>query len=93
MPSRVKVSKSGKAAKGSKNLSLVEIADGNLFPWTRDIRKVRDAVKRDFWGDNLLEAKIHGEGRRQRYSIPSENIKKFVERYGPGYKMSRPRRI
>lgn|SRR3990167_355519 len=68
---------------GEYNLS--HIRDEGFFPWTQNLQTIRKIVKNDFWGENVLKAKISGTGGGTEYAIKGENIIKFLEKYGPGF--------
>lgn len=67
----------------SSELSLQDIRSQNLVPWARDFRTLGKMIKQDFFGENLLEARIEGEGRQARYFIRASNLLTYIETYGP----------
>lgn len=80
-----------KSVDPDREYNLTHIKREGLFPWAIDVRTIRKAVKRDFWGENLLKAEISGTGKGADYKIKGRNIIKFLEKYGPGYMHMRPR--
>ena len=45
---------------------------------------IRNMVKKDYWGANVLKARISGEGAGTDYAIKGINIIKFIKKYGEG---------
>jgi len=59
--------------------TMNDIVQGNIFPWAKSFKKVRDNVKADSMNKNILKPKIEGEGLRTRYHFKGANIIKFLE--------------
>lgn len=75
-----------------KEYELTTLAKLGVFP-QKDLRTLRKIVQRDYWGENLLKAKIEGEGNGKRYQIKGANIIKFLERYGSGLALTVPKKV
>jgi len=63
------------------------LARSGAFWWIRDHRVVRKVVLADAGWENILQARITGDGRGKRYLIQGRNVKKFIHRYGPGIEL------
>lgn len=74
-----------------REYSIAEIREHRLMPWARDYRTIGKAIKRDFFGENKLQARIEGEGRQARYYIRGKHLLAYIEIYGP-YLMGTARR-
>jgi len=53
------------------------------IPWAKSYRTLTKIIKQDFFGENILKARIEGEGRQQRYFVKASNIINYLEKYGP----------
>lgn len=78
-----------KRIKPEREYNLSHIKDEGLFPWTKNLQTIRKVVKKDYWSDNVLKAKISGTGGGVDYRIRGEHIVKFIRRYGDGLMMSK----
>lgn len=63
-------------------LSSNNIEKFGLFFWTKNSRQRVKLIKRDFIGENILKAEIHGEGPTTRYVILGKHITRFIKKYG-----------
>ena len=67
-----------------REYNLVEIYREKIFGNIKDIKTIKNIIQDDRKGENMLNVKIEGEGRLQRYIVRGGNIKKFLKKYGPG---------
>lgn len=67
-----------------KIYTLEDINREKLFPWALRRREVRKTILADRRVENIIDAQITGEGRARRWRIEEENLKKFLDKYGPG---------
>lgn len=58
---------------------LMEIVEKGFFPWCKNIKTVRNWVKRDQEEKNILKAIMQSTGRQSRYKIKGSNIIQFVK--------------
>lgn len=66
-----------------REYAIADVKRMGLIPWARNYRTLQKIVVQDFFGENVLEARIEGEGRQVRYLMKGANIIKFIKRYGP----------
>lgn len=72
--------------------SSQEIRTQGLFPWARNDRTIVKLIERDTTsGENILRARIEGEGRQRRYFIKGRQIIKYIEKYGPALMVRVPK--
>ena len=68
----------------NREYSLLSMQREGLFPWAKHRQTIRNMVKKDYWGANVLKARISGEGAGTDYAIKGRNIIKFIKKYGEG---------
>ena len=66
----------------TKEFSVNEFREHRLLPWALNYRTLTRLVKSDFFGENVLKARIEGEGNGARYFIKGENIINYKKKYG-----------
>ena len=67
-----------------REYGLTEIQQMGIMPGMANIESIRAIVNRDRKGENMLKARIGGEGRLRRYKVKGKHLQKFLEKYGPG---------
>jgi hypothetical protein len=67
-----------------KEYGLMELQAAGFFPWAKNTRTLVKIIENDRNGENMLRAKVTGEGRLRRYRVKGKHVKKFLEKYGPG---------
>lgn len=73
----------GERINPKQEYSITDIKKAGLFPWVKNHRTLKKIIMTDFFGQNVMKAKIKGEGRQARYFVRGENITKFIKIYGP----------
>jgi hypothetical protein len=66
----------------SREFNQSDFKKFGIFPWARDSRTWGKIIKRDMFTENILKARIEGEGKRSRYLIKAKNIIKYLNKYG-----------
>ena len=79
--------------KPTKEYNLKEIRDQGLIPWALHHQTLRRIILKDFAGDNIMKAKLKGEGRLIRYSIRGSNIITYINRYAEALKYGKKTRV
>ncbi|MCK4500901.1 hypothetical protein KAU11_10405 [Candidatus Babeliales bacterium] len=64
------------------NLSTMTRA--NIFWWVTNLKTIKRLVKVDMNRENILQAKVTGQGKGLKYQIEGRNIIKLLKKYGPG---------
>lgn len=65
-----------------REFNQIDFRTFRLFPWAVDSRTWRKIIISDLLGENVLQTRIEGEGKRSRYFIKGKNILEFINRYG-----------
>lgn len=65
-----------------REYNLSQMQRDALFPWLKDRRTYREAIRNDILGPNVLQAKIIGEWRGRGYKITGKNIIKYLKLIG-----------
>lgn len=66
-----------------REYTIADFKRYKLMPWARNYRTLAKLIKQDFLGENVLKAKIEGEGKLIRYTIKGKHIINFINLYGP----------
>lgn len=66
----------------SKEYTIGDIRKSGVFPWAKHYQTIVRFVKKDFFGENILKARIEGEKQNTRYFIKGENIIKYLKKHG-----------
>lgn len=64
--------------------TLQDIVREGMFTWVSSFWSVRNFVKLDAQGKNVLKANITGTGRGKKYHFKGENIIKFIKAFEDG---------
>lgn len=75
----------------TKEFGLRDLSRFKIFPWARNYRTIRRIVDTDLAGENILHARVEGEGQGRRYYIRGSEIIKYINKYGPAL-MARARK-
>jgi hypothetical protein len=65
--------------KSEGRYTLLDIARDGMFPWANSYWSVRNVVKLDIKGKNILKTIVVGKGTETKYHFKGENIIKFVK--------------
>lgn len=68
-----------KKTKSKAMYSLLDVVRDKMFPWAHSYWSVRNIVKRDLDGANVLKTIVIGSGKATKYHFKKENIIKFVK--------------
>lgn len=71
------------AFKPKQTYSIADLVDMEAMPWARDHRTIRKLIEQDRTSEDILQARIQGEGKRKRYLIQGKNISNYIKKYGP----------
>ena len=66
----------------NREYSISEMTREQIFPWLKDRRSIRKAIRFDVEGPNILQVKIKGEGKGRDYKIKGKNIVKYLTLIG-----------
>lgn len=65
-----------------REFNQTEFLEHRLFPWALDSRTWTKIIVRDKTTENILKARIEGEGYNSRYFIKGKNILTYINKYG-----------
>jgi hypothetical protein len=69
------------AIQAKKEYTAAEINTLRIFPWTHCTNTVSRWINRDFFGENMLKARIEGSGRSTRYYVLGKELINYKKKY------------